>query len=478
MGFILGDKVAGRLIAAAAQQTDMLQAKFPSQTGLYPARRSTQSSLAAGLLLAVALGGHQAMAQTAPAAATPASPQYTPAQAERIKQNRELEDQEVAERQQPGYAPLGMRVGAFMLNPGIDATAGYTDNLYATSNDVKSDYYTSIKPSLFVQSNWAVHQLELWTSGELLRYLEYTDEGTENFDAYIRGKVDIVRGSWFSVKPFYILDHEKRSSPDAVTGGVEPIAVTTEGVDFVAEHKPARLWFRGDATLKKLTFDDSRLSSGGSINNTDRDRQEMLGGLRAGYELTPGYSAFVEGRANDRKYDSTVDDLGFRRDSSGYELRTGAEIELTGKLKGDVFAGYMWQDYVDSRFENLSTPVFGASLTWNATGLTTVKVKAARTIEETTISNAGGGLRNLFEANIDHELRRNLILSAGGSYSQQEYRGTSRDDDTYELKLKAAYLINRVYKLSGGYTYANRSSTAAAADYDINTVSITLSALF
>jgi len=434
----------------------------------------------AGVSILALMLSAQAMAQTAPSSSSmpPAPIQLSQAQVERIEKDRNLASQEVAERQQPEYAPLGIRLGAFMINPGIEVTGNYTDNLYATTNNEKSDYFLTVNPSVFVQSNWSLHQLEFWASGKTIRYKEYEDESVNNFDVFTRGKFDIARGSWVSLKPYYILDHEKRGSPDTSTGALEPTQIATKGLDFNAEYKPARLWFKADATIRDFTFDNSQLGSGGFINNADRDRTEIFGGLRAGYELIPGYSAFVEARANDRKYDSAIDDLGFRRDSSGYEARIGAELELTGKLKGDIFAGYMWQDYTDARFVNLSAPVFGASLTWNATGLTTVKLKVARTVEETTINRAAGNLQNSFEVNVDHELQRNIILSANGKYSQQDYRGTTRDDDTYEASLKANYRLNRIYKLSGGYTYSSRSSNAVSSDYTSNTISAGVTALF
>ncbi len=461
----MGDKVVNRTIASLAGWASGPQARIRTMVsfGLF------------GASLAVLCLPGMAQAQTSN---TPPQNEFNPTQKEQIERNRALETQEVTERKQPGYEPLGIRLGAFMINPGLDILATYTDNLYSSKDDKKADFFTTINPSVYVQSNWTAHQLELWASGRFLRYLEYSDEGTNNFDTYARGKFDIARGSWVALRPFYTFDHETRGSPDAVTGGLEPIEVVTRGIDFTAEHKPTRLWFAADASLKEMTFTNSLLAGGGVVNNADRDRREAAGGVRVGYELTPGYSAYVEGRANDRKYESAVDDLGYRRDSSGYETRLGAQVELTGKLKGLVYLGYLWQDYVDPRFEAVSGPVFGAGLTWNATGLTTVKVKAARSIEETTINRAAGALQNVFELSVDHELQRNIILSAGGKYTQQDFRGVDRNYDVYEANLKATYQINRSYKVTGGYTYNHRAANVAASEYSTNTVFVGFASLF
>lgn len=471
-------KVVRKKILSIMRQQGGRYLAHPVKTGIVLSGLTILNGLG-GSLLAFALPGDALAQTTAPQTdSTTQNQQRTVAEVERIDLNRRLAAQEVTERQQPGYAPQGTHLGAFTINPGLDVSGGYTDNLYSTKTDRKSDYFTTITPSVFAVSNWNVHELQLYASDRLERYLDNTDEDSNNYDLFARGKIDVMRGTWFAFKPSYVVDHEKRSSPDAVVGGKEPVQVTTKELDFTAEHKPSRLWFRPDASAKAISFSDSQLSNGTSVNNADRNRKELEGGLRAGYELTPGYSAFVEGRANDRSYDSAVDDSGYRRDSSGYQARVGAEIELTGKLKGDVFVGYMWQSYDDTRFQNLSAPVYGTGLTWNATGLTTVKLTVARTIEETTIAQAAGNLQNSFEVGVDHELRRNVILSASGKYSHEDFRGIDRNDDIYEAKLKATYQINRRYKLYSDYSYSTRSSTSDSSEYRINTVSIGIAALF
>lgn len=443
--------------------------------------QTTRLFLGGLFILALSLPG-TAQAQTASSQtssdAANQSQARTQGEKDRIALNSQLEAQEVTERKQPGYTPLGVHLGAFTVSPGIDASGGYTDNLYSTKDNTKSDYFTTITPSVYAVSNWNVHELQLYASSRLERYLNYSAEDSNNYDLFARGKIDVMRGTWFALKPSYVIDHEKRSSPDAVTGGKEPVQVTTKELDFEAEHKPNRLWFKPDASVKAISFSDTRLSDGTSVNNADRNRKEVDGGLRAGYELTPGYSAFVEGRANDRSYDSTVDDSGYRRGSNGYQARVGAELELTGKLKGDIYVGYMWQNYDDSRFQSLSAPVFGTGLTWNATGLTTVKVDITRTIEETTVYQAGGNLQSAFEVSVDHELRRNIILSASGKYTREDFRGIGRNDDVYEANLKASYLINRTYKLYSSYTYSTRASTSDSSEYSINSVSVGIAALF
>lgn len=418
-----------------------------------------------------------AWAQSAPVTATEkqASEDY---RADKISKDRELSEQEVSERKQEGYAPLGMRVGSFLLNPGVELRGTYTDNLYATSNERSSDFYTTVIPSFLARSDWSAHELEFWASADIFRYRDHHADNTEDYLTYLRGKYDIARASSISVKPQYQQGHEDRGDPNAIASAVSPTETTTKSVEIIAEHRPTRLWFTGDLTADDVSFENTQLSNGAVTNNKDRDRMVWDGGVKAGYEIIPGYSAYVEGRYNDREYDASVDDAGFRRDSSGYQARTGAEIELTGTLKGNVFLGYMWQNYDDARFERLSKPVYGADLTWNATGLTTVKVSASRTIEETTTANAAGYLADSFGLSADHELLRNVILSAGAEYTRNDFRGANRETDGIEGTLGAKYRLNRNYTLEAEYTYFARQASDNVAEYHKNTFFVGLSALF
>jgi len=398
--------------------------------------------------------------------------------ADKIAKDREISEQEVSEREQEGYSPLGMRLGSFLLNPGAELRATYTDNLYATSNDRSSDYYTTIVPSLLARSDWNVHELEFWASADIFRYRNHHADNVEDYQTYLRGKYDIARASWISVMPQYESGHEDRGDPNAIVSAVSPTETTTKSLEIKGEHRPTRLWLGGDLTASDVSFDNTKLTNGAITNNKDRDLTVLDGGVLVGYEIIPGYSAYVEGRINDREYDVSVDDSGFRRDSSGYEARAGAEIELTGTLKGNVFLGYMWQSYDDARFEKLTKPVYGADLTWNATGLTTVKLSGFRTIEETTTANAAGYLADSFEISADHELLRNVILSTGAEYTRNAYRGTNRTTDGVEGTLGAKYRLNRNYTLEAEYTYFARQASDKVSEYHKNTIFVGLSALF
>ena len=175
-----------------------------------------------------------------------------------------------------------------------------------------------------------------------------------------------------------------------------------------------------------------------------------------------------------KDYDDALDSSGLNRDSSGYEFRLGATADFSGVTFGKIFAGYLSQSFDDSQLETVSGPGFGAALTWNPSGLTTVKANARRIVKETTLVGVSGILASTFSARIDHELLRELILNAWIAFTSAEYQGDTREDDTFVIGFGAQYMMSRHYYLGVNYSYLNRDSTEVGEDYDQNVFTVRL----
>jgi uncharacterized protein (PEP-CTERM system associated) len=117
-------------------------------------------------------------------------------------------------------------------------------------------------------------------------------------------------------------------------------------------------------------------------------------------------------------------------------------------------------------------------VTWNVTQLTTVTFEASRTIEETTLSGAAGALSSDAQLTVDHELLRNLIVSAGARFNYIDYEGISREDDIAGLGLGATYLINRYFNAGLRYSFTARDSNVANADYETQSALLTITAQY
>ena len=198
--------------------------------------------------------------------------------------------------------------------------------------------------------------------------------------------------------------------------------------------------------------------------------------LRAGYQIQDEYEAFTQVILTSVDYDAAADDNGLNRDGEGYEIRAGARVDITALLFGDIFVGYLNRDYDGATLRSVDTIVGGLDLTWNVTPLTTITGGVERGIDETTLATASGSLRTNYDLSVDHELLRNLILSAWAGVSTDDFEGTNRNDDYARAGLGAKYLLNRNFSLAFSYEYSERDSSVSGSDYEINRVFLRLEA--
>jgi hypothetical protein len=383
------------------------------------------------------------------------------------------ERQSVLERARPDYDPLGIRLGSFLAYPSARLAETYDSNVFATTSGTKDDFYTTFNPSIAVRSDWNVHSVALQASSSTKRYSSLVSENVTNFLIAGNGRLDILRDIYARGGAGYQLLHEDRSSPDSVNGK-KPVEyhVTSANLGYV--HEPGRLGARVDATVDSYSFNNATSNTGATLIQKDRDRIIYAITPRVSYEIVPGYHAFVQTPVNARDYVRKTDQRGFHRSSHGYEVDVGTAIDLTRVINGEVYAGYLSQMYDDSRLKTNSGFGFGGNLLWNVTQLTSLRATLARTVEETTQFatvggvnvDASGYLQTAVKLSAEHELLRNVLLSAYVSYLNADYNGINRTDDQYEANVEGRYLLNRILSVTADFTYTKRDSNVVGVPYD------------
>lgn len=371
----------------------------------------------------------------------------------------------VTTRPKPELDPSGVRLGSFVLFPSLGLGSEYTDNVFKTDGDERDDFVHHVLPAARLVSDWSNHALELGVEADIGIHADHASEDYEDVSGWANGRLDVTKST--SVFGGVLVEslHEDRGSPDAVAGR-RPTPFDRLTATLGLAQRFNRVTLEGEARFVELDFDDVRADGGGRINNDDRDRDVYVGALKLGYEIVPRYLAFVRGTVNRRDYHARSDDLGFERDSHGYDLALGTEFDLTGVTFGEVHVGYREQTYEDPRFRTLNGVSFGARLTSNITPITTLQLLVDREIEETSLTTAEGYWSTSVRLKADHELLRNLILSAHLGLGLADYEGIDREDEIYGAGLSATYQMNRHVGVTAGYRYEERASSGSARDRD------------
>ncbi|MEX2643903.1 MAG: outer membrane beta-barrel protein [Acetobacterales bacterium] len=373
----------------------------------------------------------------------------------------------VAGRARPEYDPAGIRMGGFFFYPSFALAEIYRDNIFYEDDDPESDFETVATAAVKVGSNWNNHALNFYGDVNVGRFLDNDIADYEDFRVGTNGRLDIQRDLSLAGGLVYERLHEDRSSPEQ--GADEPTIYTRYGPDVALTKRFNRLVTQVGGSMLFFDYDDVTTVNGVLINNDDRDRTVSTGFGRVGYEFSPNYQAFVRVSGNDRTYEDDVDDNGLSRDSQGWEAVGGVALDLGGLVFGELFAGYLSQDYDAAQLDRISSVSFGGEVTWNVTPLTTIVGSLSRAVEETTIGNASGALATNAGVSVDHELLRHVIVSADASYRTVEFENIDRDDDIMNVGVGARYLLNRNVNFQVRLSHAERDSTSVNNDYEANT---------
>lgn len=382
----------------------------------------------------------------------------------------------VRSRARPEYDPLGAYIGSFLLFPRLIISESFTDNLFSANTGERADLISRFAPEMSLNSDWGRHELGFEGGAEIGVHYDNPDENYQDYFFGTSGRLDVLAESSLSAAIDWENTHEGRGSPEDV-GGTSPTEVDTINGSIEAFHPFGRFNATLSGAVRRTDFDDV-LGTAGNINNDDRDRYRVVGSARLGYVIQPEYEAFVLGSYNFVDYDAPLDDAGLNRDSDGFDIVAGAAIDFTGLIFGDFFVGYQRQEFDDGRLETVDGVSAGADITWNVTPLTTVNGSLVREVRETTAIGASGREVITLGLTVDHELLRNLILSASGEAETDDFSGVGRNDKNFRAGFSANYRINRNFFVGAGYNYRRRDSDAAGADFQENIVFLSLGAQY
>jgi len=247
-----------------------------------------------------------------------------------------------------------------------------------------------------------------------------------------------------------------------------------------AVRSKGRVRLSGRADVRSFDYEDGRTTAGAVIDQSDRDRSIFNVAGRMDYAISPATAVFGQVSLNERDYDSDASSTTPARDSSGYEALIGVNFELGAVSRGEIAAGYISQSFDDAAYTDIDGFGGRAQLEWFPTELTTVTASVSRTVQDAGIIGAAGYLSTEVGGKIDHELLRNLILTAQVTYSEDDYNGIDRDDQRLNASVSGTYLINRHYGVTTTLAYIDQASDGALSgpNYDVMRMYVSLVAQF
>jgi hypothetical protein len=393
----------------------------------------------------------------------------------------------IVRAQQPIPRQQPFEVGSFLLYPEVTLSGFYDSNVYYSNADRISDQAAIFSPALWMVSNWREHALNLSAGADLTRYRDQTTEDTDDWRVSGEGRYDFNYDTNVYGGARAFRSHEDRESPSA-RNGLEPTVYTGQRYYGGIFRQQGPWSYRLGGTALSLNYDDVpfETSTGGIaiINNDDRDRWQYTAGLRVGYELSPRVEPFVQIASDNRRYSEKPDDLGNNKDSTGQRALAGVRYNIPNVLKLDAFGGWMRQRYVESVFEDVSAPAFGAALVWRIADRWTLNGFLDRTVEETTVievnpstgtlTPASSFLNTYAGATLAYRFTERLVGAVEGSYSRADYQGIDRTDNYRGAGASMTYRVAKMLYVQLLYQYRGLDSSLPDENYSKNLVFLNL----
>lgn len=368
----------------------------------------------------------------------------------------------------------GLRLRSFVLTGLYEAGADYTDNVFASATNQRSDRIYTLNTSLALQSDWVRHSLRLSLESARTFFEKNPSEDTVTLNTQGQLRIDIRRDTTLDLRTGFVLDQEARGSVDLNANAASPTDIYRFNASATLNKRFNRMTMRLRGGFQSNKYDDTPLSNGTIEDNSDRNNYEVNTVLRVGYDVSPRLGVFSELTYAKTVYDRKVDNNGDIRGSQTYGANAGVNVEFSGLLNGEFSLGYRQATFEDSGFGDVDALVANAAFTWAPSQLTVVTANLSTDLGQTTLSGSSGSVQRSASLSVTHAWRENIDLNARAAIDYEDFNEISLNETTYNLSFGIDYDIGRNLTLGARYRYQKFDSSAAGADYDVNTVGVRL----
>ncbi len=366
-------------------------------------------------------------------------------------------------------APLPSLTTAFTASLTINEY--YTDNVFFSrplfTERRLDDIVTVINPKFNYAFEKGVDRVNLGATSEIGRFATYSSEDYEDFNLYTNGRHRLDPMTIAVWGANIEREHEARDSiePSDQIGAV-PTVYWHTGAYGAVSRKMGDKTVKLGVTYDGYNFEDVATGFGPpDINNDDRDRDMLTAGARLTHDLDNATEIYAEGSFDLREYRQAVDDNTFDRDSRGGRGIVGWRKRFGNTVDAELYAGIIYQTFDDGRFSDVVAADYGGSLSWRPLPGTSVRVKANRTLEETTLFGVSSYLRSAASLNVSQTIRDDLRVYGGGSVASLDFQDSTRSDQLTSAWLGIRkYVAPKVF-IGAEAAYQERESNLPVNDY-------------
>lgn len=376
----------------------------------------------------------------------------TDRRAERLNQ-RESDIDNVRSNFDKPYEPIGIRLGTFLLKPSLSQGISHEKTKTGDVSTSRTFWQTGLKGSL--TSDWSRHQLTIDAEGTHQRNISGTGETEPKVNINGDLRLDLSNDTIANLRAGYGFEREDSSDPNAVNGATVQSGVHkfTAGASIKRDFGLIRGTLGAD--FDREVYGDVKLQDGSRLNLSDRNFSKGTLTGRIGYELSPALIPYLEASVGRSFYDEKQDALGYERSALMLAGRTGVEIDLGEKLRGDLGIGYKRASFDDSRLAALQGFAIDGSVFWSPQRGTDLRLGLRTGLEPSTTPGQSGYIEYVTSADLTHEIRDNLVARLSGAYTWRDFKSATviPNQTVYTVGTGLTWSLNRWLALTGDVSY-------------------------
>ena len=325
---------------------------------------------------------------------------------------------------------------------------------------------TQARGSTLLQTNASLDAVSEQSRGSLnaglsvtdSRYFDLANQSFTNWNARLGGTYNLGRDSASILVLHQNLTQTQRDLDVPQLDAPLPFTIDTARLSYQALF--SRLTLTPSLEVARYRF-NSGFSGSTIYDQSYRNRVIVTPGILAAYEFATRRSAVLVVR-NTTAFFSTGTGTFPKRNFNDTSVLAGVDYDLDGLFRIRALVGYESRSFSSNTYQTIQSPVAEVSLYYIPTGLTTITGTVARRIQDSSDETTAAVTTLSASLKIDHELRRNILLTAGAGISQNEYNAGGGSQTQYTANVGATYLLNRYAAVGATYDLITRTGNTTA----------------
>ncbi|MDP9024909.1 MAG: outer membrane beta-barrel protein, partial [Candidatus Eremiobacteraeota bacterium] len=363
-------------------------------------------------------------------------------------------DVTVTSRIRSDYDTGGIRAGGYVVRPRLNESFGYESNVLGRSQASGSSL-VSTNAAIDAMSDNSRGNVSVGASVDDTRYLDLPNQSFTNWNARIGGTYNLGRDSASVLLTHDNLNQTQRDLDVPQLSAPLAFVIDTFRAGYRAVF--SRLSLVPSLEVARLSY-NSGFSGTTIYDQSYRNRVVLTPGITAAYEFATRRSIVFVVR-NTTAFYSRGTAVNPKRDFNDTSVLGGLDYDLNGSFRVRALVGYESRTFSSNTFPTIQAPIAELTLIYNPTPLTTVSGTLARRIQDSADETTAGATNLSARLRIDHELRRNVIISATGAVVRNQYASGSQVQ--YIGGVSGSYLLNRYAAVGASYDVSARNSSGS-----------------